>query len=91
MKKHKYRVARLSALAGSVVCGFFLISCDIDKVEDGEAPKVDIDPGKLPKYDVDAPEVEIGTKKVEVVVPDVKINPPKDDDKEAPGGEESEN
>jgi hypothetical protein len=81
MKKITKRHLMLLALLPSVACGLCLVSCEVEKVEEGRAPDIDIDadPGKLPKYDVDAPDVEVGTKKVEVDVPTIDVIPPDED------------
>lgn len=57
-------------------------SCDVKKTEDGEVPsvKVEVDgEAKLPKYDVDAPSIEVEKKKVEVEVPTIKVTPASED------------
>ena len=62
-----------------------LVSCDVDKTEDGELPdvKVEVDgEAKLPKYDVDGPDVTVGKKKVEVEVPTVDVDIPEEEDNE---------
>lgn len=51
-----------------------LSACDVKKVEDGEMPEVRVEgETKLPKYDVDAPEVKTGTKTIEV--PTIEVEP----------------
>jgi len=58
------------------------VSCDVKKTEDGEVPsvKVEVDgEAKLPKYDVDAPSIEVEKKKVEVEVPTIKVTPADED------------
>ena len=45
-----------------------LVSCDVDKTEDGELPDVKVEvegEAKLPKYDVHGPDVTVGKKKVD--------------------------
>lgn len=55
-----------------------LSSCDVKKTEDGELPDVSVEGDvKLPKYDVDAPSVEVGKKKVEI--PTIDIVPADED------------
>jgi hypothetical protein len=57
-----------------------LASCRVTKTEEGEAPDVDVDAGKLPEYDVDPAKVQIGVDTKKVVVPDVDVKmPPKRD------------
>ena len=52
-----------------------LIGCDVDKTQEGRMPEVEVtDEGQLPKYDVDGPEVEVGTTTKEVEVPDVDVD-----------------
>lgn len=59
---------------------FALSSCDVDKVQDGKMPKVEVtEEGKLPKYDVDAPEVDLTTEKKVIEVPKLNITPPAED------------
>jgi hypothetical protein len=61
-----------------------LAACDVDKVEDGELPDVNVEgETKLPKYDVDGPDVEIGKKKVEMEVPTIDIDVPDEEDNES--------
>ena len=71
----------LTLTAATALLG--LTACDVDKTQEGEMPSVDVDVdgGKLPKYDVDGPDVSVDTKEVEITVPDVDIDLPKDDDK----------
>ncbi len=68
--------------ATSLIVGF--TACDVDKTQEGELPSVDVDVegGQLPKYDVDGPDITVDTKKVEVPVPDIDVELPKDDDNE---------
>lgn len=55
------------------------VACDVDKVQDGEMPEVDVEGGELPEYDVDPAEVEVEMEKKEVVVPEVDVNMPDED------------
>lgn len=66
------RSATLALVLGTV---FVLGACTVDKTQEGEMPKVDVDAqgGQLPKYDVDPAEVQIETKQAEVTVPDVDV------------------
>lgn len=58
-------------------------ACDIDKTEAGEMPDVDVDVrgGELPEYDVDGPDVDVGTTQDTIVVerPTVDVDLPDDD------------
>ncbi len=53
-----------------------LSACDVQKTQEGEMPKVDVDVkgGQLPKYDVDAPDIDI--KQKEVTVPTLEYDTP---------------
>jgi hypothetical protein len=64
----------LTACIASVLLGLSFSACDVDRTREGEAPNIDIDPGRLPEYDVDTPEVEVGTERREVEVPDIDVN-----------------
>ncbi|MFD2256418.1 hypothetical protein ACFSSA_07015 [Luteolibacter algae] len=57
-----------------------LSSCDVEKTQDGEMPEVKVEgEAKLPKYDVDAPDVDIKKKKVEMEVPTIEVTPADED------------
>lgn len=49
--------------------------CRVEKEQAGEEPDVDVnvDPGKLPEYEVEGPDVEVGTEEKEITVPDVEV------------------
>ena len=59
-----------------VVMGVAGAGCRVTQEESGEAPEVEVeaDPGELPEYDVDGPEVDVGTEETEVTVPDVEVD-----------------
>ena len=63
---------------------FALIACDVDQTKEGEMPDVDVNAsgGQLPEFDVDAPEVTVGTENKTVQVPTVDVDAPADDNKE---------
>jgi hypothetical protein len=52
--------------------------CDID-AEEGEMPEVEVEGGEMPEVDVDGPEVETGTKTIEMEVPTVDVDAPESD------------
>ncbi len=57
-----------------------LTACDVTKEEDGEMPEVEVKGDvKLPEYDVDAPDVDIKKKKVEMEVPTIEVTPASED------------
>lgn len=51
------------------------VGCTIEKEQAGEAPEVDVDvePGNLPEYEVEGPQVDVGTEQKEVTVPEVEV------------------
>ncbi|MCU7553211.1 hypothetical protein OCL06_01210 [Alteromonas sp. ASW11-19] len=53
---------------------------EVVKKEDGEMPDVDVEGGEMPEYDVDTADVEVGTEKKVVEVPEVDVEMPEDDD-----------
>jgi hypothetical protein len=67
--------AKLKAMSATaaLLLGLGLGACRVEKTEEGEMPKVDVDvkaeEGALPKYDVDAPDVDVKTETREVEVP----------------------
>lgn len=70
-------------LLPTAMLGFALTSCDVDKTQDGELPEVKVEGEvKVPKYDVDGPDVTVGKKKVEVEVPTVDVDLPDEEDNE---------
>jgi len=54
-----------------------LAACDVDQTKEGEVPDVDVNVsgGQLPEYNVDAPEVTVGTENKVVQVPTVDVEP----------------
>lgn len=69
-----YKNLSISALF--LVFSFALAGCDVDKMQEGEMPDVDIqtEPGQMPEYDVDAPDVDVDTETKEIEVPDVDVD-----------------
>ncbi|MGK9067167.1 hypothetical protein [Stutzerimonas chloritidismutans] len=57
-----------------------MAGCDVEKTEEGEMPEVNVEGGKMPEYDVDTPDVDVGTKEKTVTVPDVDVDMPDDDE-----------
>ena len=75
--------------------------CRVRQTQEGEMPDVEVESkgGQMPKYDVDAPDVDVNTKETEVSVPtdvdvktekrtvkvpDVDVKPPADGDQDPP-------
>ncbi|NND96115.1 MAG: hypothetical protein HKN47_02160 [Pirellulaceae bacterium] len=60
--------------------GLFLgtVGCDVDQVEEGRLPNVDVDvsgdPGNLPEYDVEGPDVDVQMEDKKINVPDVDVD-----------------
>ncbi len=52
---------------------FALVGCDVEQTREGELPTVDVDPGQVPAYDVDAPDVDVSMEESTVEVPDVDV------------------
>ena len=76
-KKSAWKSAMLAlALLGSLASG----ACRVRQTQEGEMPEVDVKGGQVPKYDVDAADVDVKTEKREVDVPVVEVTPPRDGD-----------
>jgi hypothetical protein len=62
--------------------------CRVKQTQEGDMPDVKVEGGQVPKYDVDAADVDVktGTEKREVTVPtvDVDVKPPADGDQDPP-------
>lgn len=65
-----------------------LSACDVQKTQEGEMPKVDVDVegGQVPKYDVDAADIDI--KEKEVTVPTLEYDTPAEQRQEERMGKE---
>lgn len=61
-----------------VIFGIYMV--DFDVAEEGAMPDVDVsvDGGKLPDIDAEVGSVTTGSKSVEVEVPTIEVNPPKE-------------
>ena len=66
----------IKALAGASCLG--LMACDVDQTQEGELPEVEINAteGQMPAYDVEGPEVNVGTTTETVEVPTVDVDTP---------------
>jgi hypothetical protein len=51
-------------------------ACTVKQTEEGELPDVDVnvEEGNLPKYDVDAPDVDVDIERKDVTLPDVDVD-----------------
>ena len=70
----------LKLLAASGV--LLIAACDVDQTKEGDMPEVEVNAsgGQLPEYDVDGPEVNVGTENKTIQVPTVDVDAPNDDD-----------
>lgn len=80
----KILIRQIGLGIAAITTGIFFSSCDVDKKTEGKMPSVDIDvdPGKLPDVEIRGPKVTTGTKKVEIEVPTVDVEIPKEEDNE---------
>lgn len=88
MKKTITIIATSAAVLG-------LAACDVDQTQDLKVPDVDVDVkgGQLPKFDVDAPDVDVKMeeKTIKVPVPDIDITPPAKDGEDGIKGTADDN
>lgn len=76
------KLSRLT-LAATIFTAFLATTgCDVEQVEEGEMPDVDVSGGNMPEYDVDGPDVDVGTTEVEVPTVDVDLPDDDEDDPE---------
>ena len=61
---------------------FALAACDVDQTKEGNLPDVDVNAsgGELPEFEVEGPQVNVGTENKVVQVPTVDVDAPKDAD-----------
>ncbi|WP_414621339.1 hypothetical protein [Calothrix sp. CCY 0018] len=50
-----------------------LTSCQVEKEQAARLPEVNIEPGRLPEYDIEGPDVKVGVTKRTVTVPKVIV------------------
>ena len=55
-----------------------LAGCDVDQTKEGELPDVDVNAtgGELPEFNVEGPEVNVGTENKTVEVPTIDVDVP---------------
>ncbi|WP_309660944.1 hypothetical protein [Sphingomonas sp.] len=60
-----------------VSCLAFTAACNVQKTKEGEMPDVNVTTtgGQLPEYNVQTPEVTVGTENKTVEVPTVEVTP----------------
>lgn len=71
---------KTAAILAIALLALSMGACRVTQTEKGEMPEVEVKEGNLPKYDVDGPQVEVGTKETTVTVPDIDISTPDDPD-----------
>jgi hypothetical protein len=93
--------AALPLLLSAALLTVSTAGCRVRQTQEGELPEVEVEAkgGQLPKYDVDAPDVDVKTEEREirvptdvdiktekrtVKVPDVEVKPPQDGDQDPP-------
>lgn len=67
-------------LAGASL--LMLGACDVDQTQEGNLPDVDVNAtgGALPEFEVEGPQVNVGTENRVVEVPTVDVDAPEDAD-----------
>jgi hypothetical protein len=55
-----------------------LAACDVDQTKEAELPDVEVKGGQVPEFDVETAEVDVGTEKKTIEVPDVDVKMPDD-------------
>jgi len=69
----------LKILVGASCLSF--AGCDVDQTKEAKVPDVDVNVsgGQLPEFNVQGPEVEVGTVNKTIEVPTVDVKPPPKD------------
>lgn len=72
---------KTALLAGLIGASLFAVSgCKVEKTQEGKMPDVEVSGGQAPKYDVETPEVKMGTETRTVEVPTATVEMPSDPD-----------
>lgn len=50
-------------------------ACNVEKTQEGDMPDVNVTGGQLPEYNVETPEVTVGTENKTVEMPTVEVTP----------------
>ncbi|BDI59867.1 hypothetical protein [Qipengyuania nanhaisediminis] len=79
---------KFAIAATAVTLSLGLAACDVDQTEEGDMPEVNVDGGNLPEFDVEGPDVDVGTEEMTVEVPDVDVSVPDADGEPVTGDEE---
>ena len=67
------KVKKFLATTALTIATLGLAACDVEQTEEGAMPEVE--GGNLPEYDVDVPEVVVGTEERTIDVPVVGVEP----------------
>lgn len=59
-----------------------LVACDVKQTQEGKLPDVEVKAGQMPKYDVDAGDVDVKMEKKVIEVPTLEYDTPAQDQKE---------
>ncbi len=62
------------SVAALGVMGLSLAACDVEQTEEAELPEIETTGGNMPEFDVDTPDVDIGTEERTVEVPTIDID-----------------
>lgn len=65
---------RLYAIATAALLILPAAGCRVRQTQEGELPKVDVEGGQVPKYDVDTARVDVKTRTEQVEVPKVDVH-----------------
>jgi hypothetical protein len=60
-----------------------LYACEVEQTQEGELPEVSVEGGQMPKYDAEAPRVDVGTEERTVTVPTIEVQPPAEDEQDS--------
>jgi hypothetical protein len=63
---------------------FAMAACDVDQTKEGDMPEVDVNAsgGQLPEFNVEGPDVNVGTENKTVQVPTVDVDVPAENENE---------
>ena len=91
---------KFSLLSMAMLLSLSVVGCRVEQTREGELPDVDVEvdaePGQAPAYEVEGPDVEVGTTEETVEVPEVDVTTEEKTievpnvDVDLPGGEEAE-
>lgn len=63
-----------------LVIGVLAIGCRVEKTEEGRMPSVDVDPGALPNYEVETPDIDVELEERTITVPRIEVTMPSERD-----------